>query len=186
LDAVREAKTEILGKNLPKRRPIMTYRFASITICFAGLVLLPVPAAAGPIAMCNASFTECGIPENILLQLPFTAFAGDVIVTESGGAIASDVFRIFNNIVNTGGGTGLGNMVFLYSSDDTTLPSPSTYSANAVFIAEDPSGITSYLGNGTNYQLAVPEPQTFELLSLAAAAMAVLARRRSRTFQGDL
>ena len=160
----------------------MTYRFASITICFAALVLLSAPAAAGPIASCNASFTMCGIPENVLLQLPFTAIAGDAIVTELGSAVVSDVFRIFNNIINTGGGTGLGNMVFLYSSDDTTLPNPSTYSANAVFLTENPSGITSYLGNGTNYQLGVPEPQTFELLILAVGAMAVLARRRSRTF----
>jgi hypothetical protein len=114
--------------------------------------------------------------------LPFTAFAGDAIVTESGGTVVSDVFRIFNNIVNTGGGTGLGNMVFMYSSDDSILPNPSTYSANAVFLAEDPSGITPYLGNGTTYQLGVPEPRTFELLILAVAAMAVLARRRSRTF----
>jgi hypothetical protein len=167
----------------------MIYRFASIATCFAGLVLLSVPATAVPIASCNASFTVCGIPENILLQLPFAAIAGDAILTEPSGAVVSDVFRIFNNIVNTGGGTGLGNMVFLYSSDDTTLPSPSTYSANAVFITENPSGITPYLGNGTIYQLGVPEPQTFELLGLgvaAMAAMAVLARRRSRTFLGDL
>jgi hypothetical protein len=82
------------------------------------------PAAAGPIASCNASFTVYGIPENTLLQLPFVAIAGDAIVTDPGGAVVSDVFRIFNNIVNTGAGTGLGNMVFLYSSDDTTLPNP--------------------------------------------------------------
>ena len=160
----------------------MTYRFASITICFAGLVLLSVPAVTATIASCDASFTVCGIPENVLLQLPFTAIAGDAIVTEPGSTIVSDVFRIFNNIINTGGGTGLGNMVFLYSSDDTTLPNPSTYSANAVFITENPSGVTSYLGNGTNYQLGVPEPQTFELLGLAVTAMAVLARSRLRTF----
>jgi hypothetical protein len=160
----------------------MTYRFASITICFAGLVLLSVPAVAATIASCDASFTVCGIPENVLLQLPFTAIAGDAIVTEPGSPIVSDVFRIFNDIINTGGGTGLGNMVFLYSSDDTTLPNPSTYSANAVFITENPSGVTSYLGNGTNYQLGVPEPQTFELLGLAVTAMAVLARSRLRTF----
>src|SRR6202011_1874420 len=110
----------------------MIYRFVSLAACFAALVLLSVPAAAGPIANCNATFTVCGIPENILLQLPFTAIAGDAIVTEPGGAVVSDVFRIFNNITNTGGGTGLGNMVFLYSSDDTALPNPSTYSANAV------------------------------------------------------
>ena len=163
----------------------MPYRFARITICVAGLVLLSVPAAAGPIAGCNAGFTVCDIPENILLQLPFTAIAGDAVLTEPGGVVVSDVFRIFNNIINTGGGTGLGNMVFLYSSDETTLPNPSTWSANAVFLAENPSGVTSYVGNGTTYQLGVPEPQTFELLSLAVAAMAamaVLARRRSRTF----
>jgi hypothetical protein len=175
-------ETGILDKNAPKRRPIMTYRFTSITICFAALVLLSAPAAAGPIASCNANFTLCSIPENISLQLPFTAFAGDAIVTESGGAVVSDVFRIINNIVNTGGGTGLGNMVFMYSSDDSIMPDPSTYSANAVFITEAPSGITPYLGNGTNYQLGIPEPQTFELLILAFAAMAVLARRRSGTF----
>jgi hypothetical protein len=163
----------------------MTYRFANIAIGFAGLVLLSVQAPATPIASCNASFTVCGIPENILLQLPFTAIAGDAIVTEPGGAVVSDIFRILNNIVNTGGGTGLGNMVFLFSADDTTLPVPSTYSANAVFITEAPSGITPYLGNGTNYLLATPEPQTFGLLSLVAA-MAFVARRRSRKFQGDL
>ena len=160
----------------------MTYRYASITICLAGLVLLSVPAAASPLASCNANFTSCGIPENILLQLPFTAIAGDAVLTEPNSSMVSDVFRIFNNVVNTGGGTGLGNMVFLYSLDDTTLPAPSTYSANAVFIGESPSGVTSYLGNGTNYLLGVPEPQTFELLSLAFAAMAGLARWRSRTF----
>ena len=158
----------------------MTYRFASITICFAGLVLLSVPAAAATVAGCNAGFTVCGIPENVLLQLPFTAIAGDAIFTDAGGL--SDVFRIFNNIINTGGGTGLGNMVFLYSSDDSIMPNPSTYSANAAFITEDPSGITPYLGNGTNYQLGVPEPRTIELSILAVAAMAVLARKRWRTF----
>jgi len=163
----------------------MTYRFASITMCFAGLVLLSAPAAAATVANCNAGHTVCGIPEDVLLQLPFTAIAGDAIVTEPVSAVVSDVFRIFNNIVNTGGGTGLGNMVFLFSSDDTTLPNPSTYSANAVFITENLSGFTAYLGNGITYQLGVPEPQTFALLGLGAAAMAaitVLARRRSRTF----
>src|SRR5579864_3534013 len=156
----------------------MTYRYASIAICLAGLVLLSVPATASPIASCNVNFTSCGIPENILLQLPFTAIAGDAVLTEPNSPMVSDVFRIFNNIINTGGGTGLGNMVFLYSSDDTTLPAPSTYSANAVFKTENPSGVTSYMGNGTNYLLGVPEPQTFELLSLAFGAMAGLARWR--------
>ena len=162
--------------------------FRSTVLCIAGLILLSEPGIAAPIvaANCNASFTVCNIPENTQLMLPFDAFAGDVVLTDPGGSTVSDVFRIFNNVVNTGRGTGLGNMVFLYSSDDTTLPNPSTYSANVAFITEDPSGITSFLGNGTNYLLSVPEPQTFQLLTLAVAALAVLARRRSRQTKGDL
>ena len=163
--------------------------FRSTALCIAGLILLSEPGIAAPIAAVpatNCNITVCDIPENILLQLPFTAFAGDVVITDPGSSAVSDVFRIFNNLVNTGKGTGLGNMVFLYSPDDTSLPDPSTYSANVVFITENPSGVTSFLGNGTNYLLAtVPEPRTFDLFALAAA-MAVLTRRRSRPFQGDL
>jgi hypothetical protein len=109
--------------------------------------------AADP-ASCNASFTACSIPENVVLQLPFEAIAGDVIVQEPSSTAVSDVFRIFNNIVDTGGGTGLGNMAVLYSANDNMpLPAPSTYSANAVFIKEAASGATSYSGNGTTYSL---------------------------------
>jgi hypothetical protein len=174
-----------------------SFRLASAAVCFSGLMLLSLSGTAAPIAIsaqatatpvvnCNQSFTLCLIPENMPLQLPFTAFAGDVVLTDPSSSAVSDVFRIFNNVVNTGRGTGLGNMVFLYSSDDTTLPSPSTYSANLTVIAEDRSGITSFLGNGTNYLLGVPEPQTLQLLSLAVAAIAVLALRRSRPTKGDL
>jgi hypothetical protein len=141
--------------------------------------------AADTTANCNATFTICDIPENILLDLPFLAIAGDVVLEEPNSTVVSDVFRIFNDAIDTGAGTGLGDKAFLYSSDDTTLPDPSTYSANVVFIHEDPSGVTSYFGNGTNYLLATPEPRTFGLLSLVLAAMAILARRRSGRFQGD-
>ena len=167
---------------------IMSFRsFRSTILCIAGLILLSEPGMAAPIvaANCNASFTVCDIPENTQLMLPFDAFAGDVVLTDPGSSAVSDVFRIFNNVVNTGKGTGLGDLVFLYSSDDTSLPNPSTYSANVIFIPENPSGVTSYIGNGTNYLLAVPEPGTFELFALAAA-MAVLTRRHSRPFQGGL
>jgi hypothetical protein len=155
----------------------MTYRFSSVVVAFAGLVLVSVPAAAAPIASCNANFTVCGIPENLLLQLPFGAIAGDVVLTDPNNNTVSDVFRIFNNLIDTGAGTGLGNLVFLYSSDDTALPAPATYSANVVFLAENPSGITSYLGNGTTYLLGVPEPRTIGLLSLAAAMTLLLHAR---------
>ena len=162
----------------------MTHHLARIAVGFAGLVLLSAPATAAIAANCNSAFTMCNIPENILLQLPFAGISGDVILTDPGSSIVSDIFRISNNLVNTGAGTGLGNLVFLYSSDDSTpLPSPSTYSANAVFIMESPAGITAFLGNGTIYELGVPEPRTFELLSLAILAMAALARRDSKLFR---
>jgi hypothetical protein len=75
-------------------------------------------------------------------------------------------------------------MVFLYSSDDSApLPAPSTYSANAVFISESPTGITAFVGNGTTYELGVPEPRTFELLSLAILGMAAIAGRDSKLFR---
>jgi hypothetical protein len=157
----------------------MPFRFAPLVICFSGL-LLSVPAAAATIAQCDAAFTTCLIPENTSLQLPFEAIAGDAILTEPGSTTVSDVFRIFNNIVNTGFGTGLGNMAFLYSADDTALPSPSTYSANAVFLSENQSGTATYFGNGTNYLLGAPEPQTSVPLGLACVAMVILARRRSK------
>jgi hypothetical protein len=158
------------------------FRLARLIRCFIGLILLSVLAAAATIAPCNANFTTCVIPENIPLQLPFTAFAGDAIVTDPGGSVVSDLFRIFNNLVNTGLGTGLGNMAFLYSADDSALPDPSTYSANAVFLSENPSpgSATVYFGNGTNYLLGAPEPQTCGSIGLACVAMAILARRRSK------
>jgi hypothetical protein len=162
----------------------VTYHLARLAVGFAGLVLLSAPATATTMASCNSAFTMCNIPENILLQLPFTAISGDVVITDLGSSIVSDVFRIFNNEINTGAGTGLGNMAFLYSSDDSTpLPATSTYSANAVFITESPTGITAFTGNGTTYELGVPEPRTFELLGLAILAMAALARRDSKLFR---
>lgn len=144
-----------------------------------------ITPAVTPIVNCNASFTACNIPENILLQLPFLAISGDVIVQEPTSTQVSDVFRIFNNFVNTGGGTGLGNLVFLYSLDDSTpLPGPSTYSFNAITIKEAVGAQTSFNGNGTVYTLdtlPTPEPPTFELLILGGAALLVLSRKRMKS-----
>jgi hypothetical protein len=79
-------------------------------------------------------------------------------------------------VFDTGGGTGIGNLVFMYSSDESSLPDPSSYSANVKFIQEDPSGFTHYLGNGTDYVLGAPEPATFGLLGLGIIAMAIRKR----------
>src|SRR5215471_17013726 len=119
------------------------------------LVAFPVRlATAADTASCNSNFTACQIQENVLLTLPFLAISGDVIVQSPMDTGVSDVFRILNNVVDTGGGTGLGTMAILYSGDDNIpLPAPSTYSQNAVIIKEAVSGSTSYFGNGTTYIL---------------------------------
>jgi hypothetical protein len=144
------------------------------------VLTLSMPAAATPVAAnCTSDFSACLIPENVELQLPFLAISGDVVLLEPVGSAVSDVFRIFNNLANTGGGTGVGNLAFLYSSDDSTpLPDPSTYSSNVVKILENPSGVTQYEGNGTDYSLGVPEPSTFALLGVSLFALLGAARKR--------
>ena len=156
----------------------MSRHFVTIACSFSAVMLLHAPAAAATIPVgCNAAFTVCGIPENVMLQLPFVAIAGDVVLTDSAATV-SDVFRILNNIVNTGAGTGLGTLAFLYSSDDTVLPLPSTYSANVVFLSENPSGITAFTGNGTTFLLGAPEPSTLLLLLPAVVFLAIKAGTR--------
>jgi hypothetical protein len=153
--------------------------FATLVLLFSALAFSSVPGTAATLAHCAADFSSCAIPENVLLQLPFLGISGDVILLEADHSTVSDVFRIFNDALDTGGGTGLGDLAFLYSSDDSTpLPAPSTYSANAVFIQENPSGITHFNGNGTDYVLAIPEPCTFALLGFGLAAIVGLTRKR--------
>ncbi|HWY49571.1 MAG TPA: hypothetical protein VNX70_19440 [Bryobacteraceae bacterium] len=111
---------------------------------------------ADTIAQCTPSFSDCAIPENVPLQFPFLAISGDVILVpslEANLAAVSDVFRIANNFIDTGLGTGLGFSAFLFSHEENTLPDSSTYSANVVKIREQPVGPTQYLGNGTDYHL---------------------------------
>jgi hypothetical protein len=62
----------------------MVHIFARVLLCAAALALLPVSGIADPLlpvsgtadppAQCNANFTSCLIPENVLLQLPFQPF----------------------------------------------------------------------------------------------------------------
>jgi hypothetical protein len=160
----------------------MTNRLASGVLCLAGLALLSTPGRAAQMAVCAPDFSTCSIPENVLLQLPFTAIAGDVVLLEADNVTISDVFRIFNNVADTTGGTGLGDLVFLFSSDDSTpLPDPSTFSSNVVAINEDPSGFTHFNGNGTDYVLGAPEPVSFGFVGMGIAGMAFLGRRRRKS-----
>lgn len=124
-------------------------------------------ASASTPANCKPDFSACSIPENVLLQLPFLAIAGDVVVQDPNSPNVSDVFRIFNDFVDTGAGTGLGSTAILLSSDDANRATDRAEdhpSANAVVLPEAASGPTSYLGNGTNYMLdtsAVPTNLTY-------------------------
>lgn len=158
--------------------------FVFIALVAIGIIPFSASIAAPIFASCNTGLTVCGIPENVSLQLPFIAVAGDAVLTDPGTGTVSDVFRIFNNFVDTGSGTGLGTLAFLYSTDDTTLPPPSTYSANAVFIPESPSGVTSYVSDGHQYLLGVPEPGNLGLLIIAGPFILPLLKRRSALHRG--
>ena len=112
--------------------------FVNIAAC---LGLTASIAHSQPVAQCTPTFSACAIPENILLQFPFLAVSGDVAVVPNVNAnlaATSDVFRIFNNFVDTGLGTGLGFLAFLYSGHNELLP-PSTYSSNFVEVREQPT-----------------------------------------------
>ncbi len=95
------------------------------------------------------------------------------------GGIVSDVFRIYNDLVDTGGGTGIGLTASLFSRDEGNLPDPSTYSLNAVFIREV-TGFTKYANNGDTYLLSdspVPEPSTLFLFCAGSLALGALKTR---------
>jgi hypothetical protein len=154
--------------------------FGVLALLVLASVVFCLPAAATPISSCISN-TDCSIFESTQpFVLPFEAFSGDVVLLDPGGA-TSDVFRIFNDIINTGGGTGLGRQTFFFSVDEGNLPSPSTLSANAVFLPENQTFIngfseTDYLGSGTVYRLfsgangaevpEVPEPSTIGLMGI--------------------
>ncbi len=158
---------------------IVNQQIARLVLAIGLLGFVALPCAADQLAVCAPDFSACAIPENVLLDLPFVAISGDVVLLEPDLVTVSDIFRIFNDFIDTGGGTGLGETAFLYSSDDSTpLPDPSTYSANVVFIPESTTGpVTVYFGNGTNYLLGAPEPSTFWLLGAGLVAVAGLRRR---------
>ena len=82
----------------------------SVLLVVSTLALAP-NAHAGPVSSCAPDFSSCSVFEDgLVLQLPGLAIAGDLILTDrwNGGKV-SDVFRIFNNFFDTGGGTGLGH-----------------------------------------------------------------------------
>jgi hypothetical protein len=165
----------------------VTKNALSLAALALAALALPPGASAAPASFCASDFSSCSIFEDgLVLQLPGLAISGDVVLIDRFTGATSDVFRIFNDFFDSGGGTGLGFSVFLFSEDLHNLPSPATYSVNAVFINEafgsGGGGLveTDYNGNGTIYRIfsvddGSPEPSTFLLLGSGAA---LLARRR--------
>ncbi len=162
----------------------------SIAVLALAAAALPPSAHAAPTSFCASDFSSCNIFEDgQSLSLPGLGIAGDVVLIDRFTGTTSDVFRIFNDFFDSGGGTGLGVTAFLYSEDLHNLPSPATYSVNAVFINEafgSGGGTieTDYNGNGTIYKIfsiddGSPEPSTFILLGTGAA---LLAWRRRHDF----
>lgn len=134
------------------------------------LFLCAVPLFA-TMSSCDPNTFTCSIYENELVPFGFLAVSGDVIVENSHG-VTFDVFRIDNDIFDSGGGTGIGDQGFMFGRHD--LPDPSTYSVNAVVIPLGPAvgGYfeTQYSANGDFYTLftPVPEPSALSLLGTAA------------------
>jgi hypothetical protein len=155
----------------------------SIAALALAAVALTPSAHSAPTSFCASNFSSCNIFEDgQILTLPGLAIAGDVVLMDRFTGTTSDVFRVFNDFFDTGGGTGLGVTAFLYSEDLHNLPNPATYSVNAVFINEafgnGGGGTieTDYNGNGTIYKIfsiddGSPEPSTFVLLGTGAALL---------------
>ncbi len=136
--------------------------------------------------MCNAA--ACDVLEGRLVNLPYIAFAGDAVLLDPSGAV-SDVVRFFNNVLDTGGGTGFSTQILMYSKIDTGvdlsvgpdlgLPNPSTYSVNAVRLLEAPDGSpTVYNGNGTLYSFYSDTPEPSTIFYMAAGLLALATRAR--------
>jgi hypothetical protein len=160
------------------------------------LLTLPALADALPAEGCDPGFTVCVAIEGQTLNFPGLAISGDALLIDGGGN-TDGVFRIFNDVIDTGGGTGLGITATLFGAT-TGLPDPSTYSFNAidlVFGADNGTGNpllnvpgfveTEYIGNGTRYELFsnVPEPATWSLLGITLLLLGGARGFRRRTDQ---
>jgi len=148
--------------------------------CLVVSAFLSVAANAAPVSSCAPDFSSCTLYPDTAISFPGLAISGDVLVQVGPTTIAD--FRIDNDFIDTGGGTGIGDRAFFYGELD--LPLPITYSANAVFIQRGTTGPfgyydTVYNGNGTLYNLLTPSPEPAPLALVTTGAL-LLAFSRSR------
>jgi len=138
-----------------KYAPRLLARLVAITILTSSAIATAQTEL--PVAQCTSTLSDCAIPENTALQLPFLAISGDVVLApdlHSDLNSVRDVFRINNNFIDTGAGTGIGFTGILFGGEHA-VPLISSYSANAVEIRKNPEGHgdTQYIGDGTDYHL---------------------------------
>ena len=170
----------------------MKTTITAIWLTVAAGCLSAAPLSINPQQQLPCNSSDCFILENEGISLPFIAIGGDVVLLDPDGSV-SDVARFFNNVVNTGGGTGFSDFVFLFSAccedpNDSGVPDPSTYSANVTFIPEalptNGLSVTDFNGNGTLYHFvsfeATPEPVSLALTGAGLALCGLLYRRKRR------
>lgn len=164
-----------------------------------GIAALPALCSSLPQSSCNLNAGECNVYEGSLFQNPNTLFyAGDLVLLDADGAY-SDILRFYNDIVDTGGGTGFGDAFLEFSASDGDSQgdvdlSSLKLSANAAFITEAPAvagvSVTDYTGpSGTLFHIysnsEVPEPCAVWLIASGLLFVAAwTAKRDTRAFQG--
>jgi hypothetical protein len=140
--------------------------------CLVAGAFLSVAVTAAPVSSCAPDFSSCTLYPDTAISFPGLAISGDVLVQVGPATIAD--FRIDNDFIDTGGGTGLGDRAFFYGELD--LPLPVTYSANVLFIPRGTTGPpgyydTVYNGNGTLYNLLTPSPEPPAVALVTAGAL---------------
>ena len=142
-----------------------------------------LPAVAGSLSQssCDFNANQCNVYEGSLFQDPNALFyAGDLVLLDANGTY-SDVLRFYNDIIDTGGGTGFGDAFLEFSAPDGDSAgdvdlNSLNLSANAAFIPEAAAvggmAVTDYTGpSGTLFHIysavpsAVPEPSAVLLLA---------------------
>src|SRR5689334_8371484 len=80
----RSGRFLLLSKKVAFRlmSPTIAARCMLVTFLAGGAVVNAQTNSAPPIAQCTSSFSDCAIPENVLLQFPsgFLAISGDAVL----------------------------------------------------------------------------------------------------------
>lgn len=198
LQAIRSPPLSLIVLSRSETEMKLPLSKIALTLTLLCLYSLPTLADALPAEGCNASFTICVAIEGQTLVYPgCCGISGDVLLTNDGtlGGTLDALFRINNDLIDTGGGTGLGLTAFLFGSADGSAAMPfSVNDISIVFGVDNGTGVpllnvpgyveTEFIGNGTMYELfTTPEPASWEMLGITLLALGGLAMARKRQSQ---